>query len=45
MNSILPKHEDLEKVGQKVAFEIFMEDMKNCTKCGEGLGVYRELIR
>jgi len=35
MNSILPKHEDLEKVGQKVAFEIFMEDMKNCTKCGE----------
>ena len=35
MNSILPKHEDLERVGQKVAFEIFMEGMKKCSKCGE----------
>jgi hypothetical protein len=35
MNLILPKHEDLERVGQKVAFEIFMEGMKKCNKCGE----------
>ena len=29
MNSILPKHEDLERVGQKVAFEIFSKNNKN----------------
>ena len=35
MKSILPKHEDLERVAEEAAIKIFMEDMKKCSKCGE----------